>query len=65
MVMAITLYENGGGQKAYGVSEGNPWALLRGYGLPTLLFGVSLFLARRRKPSLVTGSGEPSGRFRG
>jgi hypothetical protein len=49
MVMAITLYENEGGQKAYGISEGNPVILVRGYGVPILLFGVALFLARKRK----------------
>jgi hypothetical protein len=55
MVMAITLYENDGGQKAYGISEGNPVSLVRGYGVPILLFAVALFLARKRKPSLATG----------
>jgi hypothetical protein len=57
MVMAITLYENDGGQKAYGISEGNPVILVRGYGAPILLFGVALVLARRRKSSFVTGPG--------
>jgi hypothetical protein len=55
MVMAITLYENDGGQKAYGISEGNPAILVRGYGAPILLFGVSLFLARKRKSSSAIG----------
>jgi hypothetical protein len=55
MVMAITLYENEGGQKAYGISEGNPVTLVRGYGLPILLFGAAFFLARRRKSNLATG----------
>jgi len=57
MVMAITLYENEGGQKAYGISEGNAVILVRGYGVPILLFGFSLFLTRRRKSSLVIGPG--------
>ena len=65
MVMAITLYENDGGQKAYGISEGSPWALVRGYGVPLLLFGVSLFLVRKRNPALVTESEKMSGRFPG
>jgi len=64
MVMAITLYENDNGQKAYGISEGNPVTLLRGYGVPILLFGVSLFLVRKRKSNLVTDPGELPGRFR-
>jgi hypothetical protein len=55
MVMAITLYENDGGQKAYGISEGNPVILVRGYGVPILLFGVTLSLARKRRPSRATG----------
>jgi hypothetical protein len=49
MIVAITRYERDGGQRAYGISEVDPVSLVRGYALPVLLFGVSLFLVRRRK----------------
>jgi hypothetical protein len=51
LLMAITRYENDSGQSAYQISEGDPASLVRGYALPVLLFGVSLFLMRRRKSS--------------
>jgi hypothetical protein len=65
MVMSITLYENDGGQKAYAISEGNPVTLARGYSVPILLFGVSLFLARKKKSSLMANPDELSRRLRG
>jgi hypothetical protein len=49
MFVSITCYESDGDQRAYGISEVDPIILVRGYALPLLLFGVSLFLARRRK----------------
>jgi hypothetical protein len=49
MLFAITRYESGGGQRSYGISEVDPVSLVRGYALPVLLFGVSLFLVRKRK----------------
>jgi hypothetical protein len=49
MLVAITRYERERGQRAYGISEADPASLVRGYALPIFLFGVSLFLARRRK----------------
>ena len=49
MLVAITRYERDGGQRAYGISEIEPVSLIRGYTLPILLFGASLFLVRERK----------------
>jgi hypothetical protein len=54
MLMAITRYESDAGQSAYQISEGDPAGLVRGYALPVLLFGVSLFLLRRRKSPAST-----------
>lgn len=49
MLVAITCYESDVGQRAYGLSEADPVSLVRGYGLPSLLFGISLFLVRKRQ----------------
>lgn len=49
MLVAITRYESDRDQRAYRISEVDPVSLVRGYALPVLLFGVSLFLVRRRK----------------
>ncbi len=49
MLVAITQYESDGGGEAYWISEGDFVGMVRGYTLPLLLFGVSLFLARIRK----------------
>jgi hypothetical protein len=49
LLMVITRSEGDGGQRAYGISEGDPAVMVRGYALPLLAFGVSLFLVRRRK----------------
>jgi hypothetical protein len=38
-----------GGQRAYAINEGEAMSMVRAYALPLLLFGVSLFLLRRRK----------------
>jgi hypothetical protein len=51
ILVAITCYESSGDQKAYGISEVDPAVLIRGYSLPILLFGVSLFLVCRKPPS--------------
>jgi hypothetical protein len=51
MLVAITRYESDGDQRAYRISEADPAILVRGYVLPVLLFGVSLFLVCRKKSS--------------
>jgi hypothetical protein len=48
LAILITRYEDDGGQKTYGINEGEPMSLIRGYAIPILLFGLSLFLARKR-----------------
>lgn len=48
-LLAFTCYENSGGQKAYRINEVDPSILVRGYGIPLGLLGVSLFLARKKK----------------
>lgn len=49
MLISITRYERDGGERAYAIRGGDPTILVRGYALPLLLFGGSLFLTRRRK----------------
>jgi len=49
MLVAITLYANDAGQRAYRISEVDAASAARQYAIPVLLFGVSLFLVRRRK----------------
>jgi hypothetical protein len=49
MVVAIARYESDGDHKAYRISQVDSGSLVRGYSLPVLLFGVSLFLVRVRK----------------
>jgi hypothetical protein len=51
MVVAFACYEHGNGQKDYGISEVNPLIIVRGYAIPLGFLVVSLFLARKRKPS--------------
>jgi hypothetical protein len=51
MIVAFTCYEHGNGQSDYGISEVNPLVLVRGYAIPVVFFVVSLFLARKKKPS--------------
>jgi len=51
VVVAFACYEHGNGQKDYGISEVNPLVLVREYGIPLVFFVVSIFLARKRKPS--------------
>ena len=53
-VLIITRYEDNDGRRAYEIGEGDPVSFVRGYTLPVLLFGVSLFLVRKRKPSAFT-----------
>jgi hypothetical protein len=54
-LVTIMCYENGEGEKAYRINGVDPVTLVRGYAIPLGLFGVSLFLARRRKtPSAVS-----------
>ena len=49
IVITITRSESDGGQRAFGVNEVDPVSLVRGYAPPVFLFGVSLFLVRRRQ----------------
>lgn len=49
MLVAFACYEHGDGQKDYGISEVNPLVVVRGYAIPLVFFGLSLFLARKRK----------------
>jgi len=51
MLVAITLYANDEGQKAYGISEVDPARVVRAYAVPIFLLGVSVFLVRKRKSS--------------
>ena len=51
VLVAITLYANDEGQKAYGISEVDPAHVVRAYAVPLFLLGVSLFLVRKRKSS--------------
>jgi len=53
MLIAITLYENDAGQKAYGISRAELRQLVEGYTVPLLLFGVSCFLARKRRSPVL------------
>jgi len=50
MLVAFACYVGGDGQKAYGINQVNPLVVVRGYGIPLCFFGISLFLARKRKP---------------
>jgi len=49
MIVAISVYENENGQKAFGISEVNPAALVQGYLLPIAIFVIALVLVRRKK----------------
>jgi hypothetical protein len=51
LLLLITYYEDYGGQRAYAINEGEAMFTVRGYSLPLLLLGVSLFLLLRRKSS--------------
>jgi len=51
LLLIITVYEGDGGRKGYEINEGEAMFMVRGYTLPVLLFGVSLFLVRKRKSS--------------
>ena len=58
MLIAISVYENDAGQKAFGISEVNPCGLVQGYLLPIAIFVIALVLVRRKKSqnsSIVTG----------
>ena len=56
MLVAFACYEDGAGQKAYGISEVSPLAVVRGYAIPLCFFGISLFLARKKKPPVSAQS---------
>jgi hypothetical protein len=49
LLLLITRYEGDGDQTGYSINEGEPMFMMRGYALPVLLFGLSLFLVRRKK----------------
>jgi hypothetical protein len=49
VLVAFACYERGDGQKAYGINEVSPLVVVREYGIPLCFFGISLFLARKRK----------------
>jgi hypothetical protein len=49
MIIAISVYENETGQKAFGINEVNPAALVQGYLLPIAIFVIALVLVRRKK----------------
>jgi hypothetical protein len=51
LLLIITVYEGDGGRRGYEINEGEAVFMVRGYTLPVLLFGVSLFLVRKRKSS--------------
>ena len=48
LLLMISVYEDARGRKAYQVQQGEPTFMVRGYALPILLFGASLFLVRKR-----------------
>jgi len=48
-LVAIVLYANETGQKAYRIAEVNGVTIARDYAIPVLLFAVSLFLIRKRE----------------
>jgi hypothetical protein len=49
MTVAITLYTNDRGQKAYGINQVNPVSVGGLYAITVLFFSVSLFLVRKRE----------------
>lgn len=49
MLVSVIFRANDEGQKAYGIHEVAAITLVRGYGVPVVLFGASLFLVRKRK----------------
>ena len=54
LLLVITVYEGEQGQKAYGIHEGEPMLVVRGYSLVVLAFVASLFLARKPRGSSAT-----------
>jgi hypothetical protein len=59
MVVTFTCYENDAGRRAYRISEVSPFIVMRGYAIPVCFFGISLFLARKRKPAASARSSLP------
>jgi hypothetical protein len=49
MLVAFACYKHSDGEKAYGISEVTPLVMVREYAVPLCFFGLSLFLARKRK----------------
>jgi hypothetical protein len=60
MLIAISVYENDAGQKAFGISEVNPAALVQGYLLPIAIFVIALVLVRRKKSQSSTSVTGPA-----
>lgn len=59
MLIAISVYENDAGRKAFGINEADPVGIVRGYLLAIVIFVVALVLVRRKKSqssSSVAGS---------
>jgi len=52
----ITDYEGDGPRRAYRIEEGEAASIVRGYAIPILVFGVCLFLARKKRSPLPPGS---------
>ena len=50
-LFTITQYSDNLGRKAYRINESNSTGIVRAYMIPILLFGISLFWVRKRKPS--------------
>jgi len=66
MLIAISVYENEAGRKAFGINEVDPVGIVRGYLLPIAIFVVALVLVRRKKSqgsSVVAGSALSPKRF--
>ncbi len=53
-LVSFTCYENGAGQKTYQIREVDPVSVVRGFAIPLFLFGVSLFLVRKKKTPSAT-----------
>jgi hypothetical protein len=49
---SITIWANDRGQRAYRITPSDPTALARGYAVPVALFGIAMFLVRKRHTPL-------------
>jgi len=48
-ILAISRHESDGVLQGYDIDEGEPASLVRSYGLPMLMLGVSVYLVRRKR----------------